>query len=290
MEPLDWQDVVAQQADVFAWLRTAGLDKRNRFRIHQEHIEEMLHAEAVGGIYAYNERLTTEEKRGRLWSLCESWEFVDALSVLRRLDPPGLLGVVAAALDGPADLYLENDRCNVGRNRMFEITLAATFARAGISIEFGEHPDIVAEFEGRKILVECKRPLGLTGLWYNLRKAGRQLREDVKLVEHRQACTVVSICCSRALNPGDRLLVCDTEEAVRPMLDRWVEREMDTLMHLTQQISRYRIGAVHFYVSTPVHVTSLRKTTIGRSALLAPLAASKADYELLRRLSEELLI
>jgi hypothetical protein len=46
MEPVDWKQLAAREAEIFNWLRDMGFDQHHRFAKHRENLEEILEAHA----------------------------------------------------------------------------------------------------------------------------------------------------------------------------------------------------------------------------------------------------
>ena len=84
-------------------------------------------------------------------------------------------GVLEKALKGPHDIYLEDETSNLGRNTMFEIAIAGRVAFAEPRI--GGEPDVLFEFENRRMFVQCKRVLSEESISKRISEAARQLKQ-----------------------------------------------------------------------------------------------------------------
>lgn len=162
--PLDWTELQNRQNRIFNWLRSMGFDKHHRLSIHRKNIEEILDARAGGRYQDFRRGLSEPDQRERLWSICESVEFVDAIHPLVDKSPPGIQNVLENALQGPVDLFVETEKTNQGRNATFEIVIGGLFVRAGFDVEFRVNPDIFTEYSGRPVAIQCKRPFKAASL------------------------------------------------------------------------------------------------------------------------------
>jgi hypothetical protein len=102
--------------------------------------------------------LGPERAREIFWSWVESFEFLYVFSCLQGMDRQQLVRALKLAMGGPANALAESvlNSTNAGRNHMFELTIAATLACAGLRPQIGE-PDVAADFEGYQRLIQCKR-------------------------------------------------------------------------------------------------------------------------------------
>ena len=75
--------------------------------------------------------------------------------------------------------------------------MGGRLAAAGFSPFFDKGPDLLFEFAGLKVAVQCKRPFSASGLERNIRKAISQLEEA------KAELGLIAISVSRLLNPGD---------------------------------------------------------------------------------------
>lgn len=64
---------------------------------------------------------------------------------------------------------------SVGRNYLFELSVAAIFRRRGFRVRIGEDADGVFDFENHRVFIECKRLLSDKRFEHNLCKAEDQL-------------------------------------------------------------------------------------------------------------------
>jgi hypothetical protein len=62
---------------------------------------------------------------------------------------------------------------------MFEIAIAGAAALAGLMPQLGGEPDVLFEFEDRRILVQCKRVLSDNAVPKRIAEATRQLTRDL---------------------------------------------------------------------------------------------------------------
>lgn len=78
---------------------------------------------------------------------------------------------------GPVFLSDENTSSgNAARNYAFELQTAANFVLGGLDLEFDDESDVVICIDGRKVVLECKRPYREKGCGKRFSEANRQLQ------------------------------------------------------------------------------------------------------------------
>lgn len=284
MEALDWTELQGRQGRIFDWLRDLGLDKHHRLNKHRENIREILEAQAGGRYEDFRSGLSREDQRERLWSICESIEFVDALHPLIQRPPDGVRRVLEQALQGPVDLSEETEKTNRGRNATFELVVGGIFARSGFPVEFRDNPDVLTEYSGRPVVIQCKRPFKVTSVGANLFAAGKQVRKDLEI--HCNAISIVAISFSRLFNSGNQIAVFSTEAEMETSLHRNLRSAGDGLGGTLAQIKRYGISGTLFHTGTPAFLSMLHQMTFRQVGVMIPVAASKAEGFVLQEIAK----
>lgn len=183
------------------WLFSKGVRPRGTDRIHQLLEVVRVHNPRVLGPAA---QMTSEEQRRYMFALAELLEFHQIAVWLREENPVILGPKLDRALSGCADPAKETRENNVGRNTMFELSLAAEWRRAGLNVEIGE-PDIQLTVGNQVFLVECKRPFSWPGIVSCLRHAKRQLRENGTSPIPGAPKGVIAISLNRVISEGQLL-------------------------------------------------------------------------------------
>lgn len=267
-----------------AWLAGRGITQRNRLRIYRKNLLAMRDLDDDTDVVRVNAR---KYEAGRinemLASYVEGFELSDALKCLidNQIEIPDEL--LKRSLDGHPDAALETAKTNHPRNAMFELSIAAAVARQGLKPELNiDKPDLEFQFEGRRMLIECKRVLSEKGIGEALSVGIRQLRKTVNVSAGDVGLVAVNI--SRLFNTGDGWWT--VKESVHPttalsnMIRRWIEgRETDLLRRKEPAIR----GMV-FYGSSPFRISNVGYIPV-RTATLCRLDSTD---ELLRRLSAKL--
>jgi hypothetical protein len=149
MERLNYHEIIEKLNAIDQQLGEMGLDRHDRIRVHQRNITELAKATDEGTLDRISSDLTGERRREILWSYVESIELVNSLDALQKQGCSVPKTVLERALKGPADLYLEDQKSNIGRNTMFEIAIAGAAALTGLKPQLGGEPDVLFEFENR---------------------------------------------------------------------------------------------------------------------------------------------
>lgn len=161
-------------------------------------------------------------------SVFEMHDFIAVWETLHKKSKEELASIITklqAATAGPIASSTETAQSNHARNTLFEAVVSARFHAPDRRLEAILDPptDAAFNYEGRNILVECKRPMSLSKLEANVRDASSQL--DKQFQKHSQDFTsgLVAIDFSKFLSPGDELFRATTEL----MLMRRLHKKMD---------------------------------------------------------------
>jgi hypothetical protein len=173
-KPLRHEGFLSSLDTLESWLSFTGVPSCHSDRIHQLLQVLRKHNPRISGRAL---TMTREEQRRYLFSLVELLEFQQISIHLRDEDPDVLGPKLIRALSGTTDSASEGPTNNVGRNTMFELSLAAEWRRAGLCIGIGE-PDIRLRVANQEFLVECKRPFGWPSIVRCLKDAKSQLRRN----------------------------------------------------------------------------------------------------------------
>jgi len=156
------------------WLVSMGVPARSTDRVHRLiQLLAELNPRNVGPAL----KMTQEGRRLYMFLLAELVEFHQIFTWLNKEDPCVLGPKLIRALSGSVDPLEESVGNSVGRNTMFERSLASEWRRAGLDVTIGE-PDLQLVVGQQEFLVECKRPFDWSGVVRCLKDANRQLKRD----------------------------------------------------------------------------------------------------------------
>jgi len=284
MEKLDYQEILAKLQALDDQLRGLGLNQHDRLRVHQSNIAQLISVQEKGTLEQFSTDLAGEKRREILWSLIESIEFVEAMEALQRQGCHVPKELLERAISGPADLFNETPNSNQGRNAMFEISLAGRIAHGGLRPTIGGEPDVLFDFQKRRILVQCKRVMSREAVGKRLLEGGKQLRRDLTNSCNPLDCGVIAISVSRILNQGDKMLVIQTEADIRKVIGAEIDLLIKELQPTLRQVKDPRVAGVLFQVTTPAFVEQNNMFTMARSATICHIEG-KSDDALLRSLT-----
>lgn len=263
------------------WLAERGFTQRNRLRIYRENLMAMRDSDDVATIHSQMQEAGRVNEM--LASYVEGFELSDALKCL--LDnhvgiPDELL---KRSLDGHADAAQETSKSNQGRNAMFELSIAAAVARQGLKPVFNlDKPDLEFQFDGHRVLMECKRILSENGLDEAMSVGIRQLRKKVDVLADDVGLVAVNI--SRMFDSGDGWwTVAGKVHPVRA-LSNMIHRVIEGREANIRRRKEPAIRGMVFYAASPFRVEGLGYMPV-RTATLCRLDSSD---ELMRRLSDTL--
>lgn len=265
-----------------AWLAARGFVQRNRLRIYRENLIAMRDTDDdVSTIHLQM------QEAGRiteiLASYVEGFELSDALKCLlhKQVEIPDEL--LKRSLDGHADAAQETSKSNQGRNAMFELSVAAAVARQGLRPVFNlDKPDLEFQFEGQRVLMECKRVFSESGIDEAMSVGIRQLRKIVDVSAGDVGLVAVNI--SRLFNRGDGWWT--IKGGVHPVsvLSNMIHRVIEGREPNIRRRKEPAIRGMVFYAASPFKVEGLGYIPV-RTATVCRLDSGD---ELMRRLSETL--
>ncbi len=233
------------------WLVSMGVPARSTDRIHRLiQLLAELNPRNVGPTL----KITREERRLYMYSLAELVEFHQIFTWLNKEDPCVLGPKLIRALSGSVDPLEESVSNSVGRNTMFELSLASEWRRAGLDVAIGE-PDLQLILGQQEFLVECKRPFDWSGVVRCLKDARRQLKRNGARTKPGAPKGVIAISLSRIIAGGEQILFADSM-ADKSKLQEIIERELAVNRWRWWTRIRFdqRIAAVLFHLSLPADV------------------------------------
>jgi hypothetical protein len=198
--------------------------------------------------------MTGEEQRQYMFALAELLEFQQIILWLRDEEPATLGPKLVRALSGSADPAEETVKNNVGRNTMFELSLAAEWRRAGLDVEIGE-PDIRLTVGSQVFFVECKRPFAWTGIVRSLSEARRQLQKNGANPAPGTPKGVIAISLNRVASAGRRLFLAESL-ADKSKVGDMIDHELEANRWRWYDSVRFdeSVAAVAFHLNLPAHV------------------------------------
>lgn len=285
MQRLNYHELVEKLADINRHLCEMGLSQQNRMRTHQGNIAELAHALDEGRLEQIAVDLNREKRREILWSFVESIEFVDALDALRTQDCDVSKAILQRALQGPADVYLEDSNSNLGRNTMFEIAIAGRAAHAGLKPQLGGEPDVFFEFAGRRMFVQCKRVFSEAAVVKRIFEAAKQLTRDLRASCDPRDCGLVAISVSKIINRGDKMLVIPTENDIAEVMRREIDALIKKHESACKEVRAPKIVGILLHIATPSFIEKENLFTVAQSATIYHIPG-KSDEALLRKLAK----
>jgi hypothetical protein len=187
-----------------SWLAEMGVPARSSDRIHQliQLLSELKPPRTALTI-------TREEQRQYMYALAELVEFHQIFTWLKQENPAVLRPKLIRSLSGSLDPADESAKNNVGRNTIFELSLASEWRRAGLEVVIGE-PDLRLILRRQEFVVECKRPFDWTGIVRCLKDAKRQLHKAGARPETGAPKGVIAISLSKIIARGERIFWADS--------------------------------------------------------------------------------
>ncbi len=210
----------------------------------------------------------------------DSIEFADTLKVLRSFDIEIPADMLRKVLQGPVDASLEDEASNLSRNFMFELVVAAMVATARFRPTVGGVPDVDFKFEGRRVLIECKRVMSVNKVEERIRQAAKQLQAQVK---DTSDWGLVAISITRTINSGGVIWEVASDSEMHPFLDSKLVEVIHRFDPFLQTISHPNVVGVVFYIASPILVPGIGFSPVKRG-MFYPMPGT-ADSVGLKRLT-----
>jgi len=268
-------------------LHEAGFSKLDRIRIQVKNIRDLAEAQRQGSLGGLAAKLDPHRRREFMWSFVEGFEFADALASLEDRGISIPQEVLERALNGPADVSLENARNNLGRNTAFEVALAGDLAAAGLNPILGSEPDLIVEFAGRRLLIACKRPLRTDTVRTQIETAAKQLGRLLDREARPQDCGLIAISVTRVFTTGEKVLEVSRETQVRDYLNGELSGLFAEHRKACRAIKSPKIAGLLLHISTPGYVIETKLLITAAQTLMVHIEG-KSDVALLEDLGRSL--
>ena len=282
-----YEEAAARLQTLCDHLDNAGFSKPDRIRLQVKYIRDLAEAQRQGTLGALAAELDPRRRRELMWSFVEGFEFADALASLEDSGSSIPQEILERALSGPADLSLENDRNNLGRNTAFEVVLARDLAAAGLKPILGSEPDVITELSGRRLLIACKRSLHSDTVRTQIETAAKQLGHRLNREGNPRDCGLIAISVTRAFTTGEKVLEVSREALVRDYLDGQLRKLIAQHEQAWRAIKSPKIAGLLFHISTPGYVIE-EKLLITAAYTLIVHIEGKSDAALLEDLGRSL--
>jgi hypothetical protein len=260
----------------------------SRFRNYQTRIERLCEIIQKDPLAELPKEIAEELKDQNLeyvLSLTESMEFVDGIAFLKTCPAEITRRKIAKVLAGPLLPNDEDENSNEARNTLFELNMAARLNKAGISTLPGVDSDVECEINGRKLLIECKRPFRERNVAKQIRKAGKQLKTRLTSTASGSR-GIVAVSLSKTLNRGDKFLVYTEESRAKEALSRRLEGLAERVKNSWIRLGKDGVIGILFHVVTASLDRKNDRYNLGEQINAHPLAPDgSADYGLFERLS-----
>jgi hypothetical protein len=246
-----YADIIQDLEELEKYLRRLGLRRGpDRLQILQAKLREIEQARVQNRSASLNTRSDIVDL---VWSVVEGQEFADIYKGINGYDEQTVKVLMQKAFNGPLNPSLETKNTNEGRNTVFELRLGANLRRAGACVKLGEQADLLIDYAGAHVYIECKRPLHQHKVRRRVTEARKQLQERFKTDPHHLVVGLVAISVSRTVNPGSKMFIVDEAEALHEL-----EGEISRLHHQYSadynQLVDPRLLGIVYHLFTPAYV------------------------------------
>ena len=224
---------------------------RSRFTRHHRPLIERLCISIRTGGSAEARAIFASDPVGFSIAFTEAEEIVELLPFLRSTETKIVRPRVERALLGPPIPTDEDQNSSKGRNALFELVMAAKLKQAGYEPILGKHPDLAIDADGRRLLIECKRPASEGAVRKRIKEAGTQLAGQVRSWRSGAGTRgVVAVSLTKLINPGDKVLTYTGVDDGRRFLGDALERLQKEFESTVRALPPKVIGVL-WHVITP---------------------------------------
>lgn len=175
------ESFVAELEKILAWAVEQGVSPHSRFHTYRRTIAKLNQPRTESETRALYEKYESAKRLPEVASTySECIELLETIPTMQQAGTHIPSDLLRKAFSGPPDAFQETDTTNAARNAMFELKMGAMAARNGWRPTLGPNkPDVMFEFEGRCVKMECKRVLSVKAIEGRLKEGARQLDKCV---------------------------------------------------------------------------------------------------------------
>jgi hypothetical protein len=248
-------EFVAELDRIAAWLIKQGIHKKSRFTLYRQNIEWLRgHDLEQDRARVYAELEKQQRLTEVLSTFVESIEIVETIPTLIDAGVVVPIDLLRRAFSGPADLFRENNRSNLARNAMFELTMGAMAARRRLAPVLSiSNPDVGFQFENRRVCIECKRVISESKILERIGEGIEQLTKSAR--SETNDVGIVAISLGKIFNPGDRVAVVPENVHPHDLLSEELRQLLQRNERVLARLARPSVAAILFYLSSPCYVS-----------------------------------
>jgi len=178
---------------------------------------------------------------------------------------------------GPANAVDETPgKAADARNVMFELQIGCRFSRVGGAVTFPEpNPDVDVVHEGRRYLIQCKRPFYRHTIGKEIEAAAAQLVRDLDAAGDDNARGIAAVSVSRALNPDFGLFNATRPGAIAALGDKVQAVAAET--QASWAALDNRITAILLHCATPMVIATHPRLVVAQQSVLVNRATKIKD-------------
>ncbi|MDS4039632.1 MAG: hypothetical protein RKP20_00435 [Candidatus Competibacter sp.] len=250
----NYADLADQYQAAYNWFESFGFNVAvTRLRRYKACIDELARHYRDGTL---NTAPFKRDFASQVTSLFEATEIMRIHRGLASLYSSGLKDKLQAVLSGK-DGRPSPSEFDPGRDTAFELLIASRCQRAGFKVEIGSEADLIIDFNGVELFVECKRLKSGGTVSKRVKSALKQLHRRYK--NGRQPLSargIVAFSITDSANPDHGLMIGDTPEEVGAKVQRHVDQFIVRHQALWQGVQDKRTIGAFVELSAPTVVES----------------------------------
>jgi hypothetical protein len=232
---------------------------RSRFTAYEERVRRL---QVLSDCYRAGQLAPADQIKLRtelsedVFLLVEAVEFVNVIPYLRS-QPEGIVRwKLRNVLKGPLRPSLEDQNSNIARNTLFELNMASKLSRAGLDTGLEVNSDICCAVNGRRVLIECKRPYSNKSITKNVREANKKIHQSLACAPAGSR-GVVAVSFSKIVNPKDFVLQYSDEDSAKHYLADLIDEHVTKVPHKSP-LGKKIIGLLFHVIVPSIDVANSR--------------------------------
>lgn len=298
IDKMSFMEMVKYLNEAEIWFQSKRIDTANtRFATIKHHVELLAIEWAkydAGQPHNFRELGNDIEN-----SVYEAEPFILIYRFLNHINNIEFNRLLKVIVQGPAYSVIEDSDTNVYRNHLFELYLAAKLTEKGMTIKKFE--DVVFDFEGFEIAIQCKRPFSVNSVGKLVRAADRQFKVHNRIETDPNVRGIIALSLDKILgldkflSPTGEFLIpkFHDEPAVIKFILESTDKFYNDYRTAWEHLFNGKVIAIFAFFRFPVVVTSENNMlTTSRYVVINPLVRDKVkfekEYNTLQKLGDEI--
>lgn len=196
-------------------------------------------------------------------------------------------GLLSTVVNGPDYSEDEDNGSNVHRNHMFELLLAAKLVEVGMTIK--DYEDVVFDFEGYEIAIQCKRPMGPNSFNRVIHEAYDQFFRHNDMATNDKVRGIIAFSVDKLLNLDKTITKFNVDQEIDIEVYNMTKCIVNLFRNTWQDLKHKKVIGLFLFYRFPVEILSRNLlTSVGYLSAIPFVDPDKQedDYDLFMKLGK----